>query len=442
MTKSTFNFNVFILPFLKTFPFSGYNPATDEVYGKKGLKRAFKLSQKSIITDENERIALNQFNARVTQPFRMALSFLGIPNRIRTSDLELISSCDPDTDSPVHSFKNNIYKNTLKNYIDWPDKTPSNAKELAFHIAKAVALFTWNTITFLPKLAVNILKLATEYVPYVLSELCNEAAKKCEAIFNETKSTPVKLLAGAGIALASIGYGIFGGIRLVGRAITSPIFSMRSAYEYGASHFKNKNGTPSILGRVIGVALAAVSMAVTIAAYIVLFPLAIKAVAVVAPQIAVAIVPVVSKIAPFMNSVGTAIHAGVAAVFNALSVTAAHTGFAFFASAAITTVGQSIYSLIHVIKSKWHRKPVNTESVKKQPKKNTHKGSSNLNIDAYLQENNAVANPAVPESNLDKPSIVLTGSYKNEIGVFKKKTVVPLIVSKSAPDSSNLIRSI
>jgi hypothetical protein len=113
----------------------------------------------------------------------------------------------------------------------------------------------------------NILKLVTEFLPRALALSFYRAFISLRAIVgNESAySTPARVFAGFFALLTGVLFAAFGLCYLIGRATTSPIESVRASYEYGESKHP-----------VLGVLLAALSVALTACVYAVLFPLAIK----------------------------------------------------------------------------------------------------------------------------------------------------------------------
>lgn len=128
----------------------------------------------------------------ISQPLVMVTSFLSLPNKLRhTPDLTI--------------------KDVLKNMIDW---NPENEKISTLDMVFAVPMFLYFLIRSLIKLPINIAKLVTEFLPGLLEENCRLAANRVKNIFLGT--------------LAAFGWGVFGMLHFMGRAITSPVKGARN----------------------------------------------------------------------------------------------------------------------------------------------------------------------------------------------------------------------
>jgi hypothetical protein len=191
-------------------------------------------------------------------PFHAWTSFFGFPNQKRKQELD---------NSQI-----------LKIFFDWPDEEPQGWAFVG-HCFKAIFHGLKNTGRVILTTAWNIGKLFTEFLPTVLEistfKAIAELKETCTAL---ASSRWEKVAAGAGIVLLTPFYYTFKVWRLLGRAITSPAASMKAAWQAGVELGDwEVNGYKIPIGKIIGSLLAALSLAITIAAYVIIFPLGVKA---------------------------------------------------------------------------------------------------------------------------------------------------------------------
>ncbi len=92
--------------------------------------------------------------------------------------------------------------------------------------------FIWNVLTFLPKLAVNILAIFTEVLPDLGKVLFKRAANQAwNYALDKHKPTPLRILAGIGSYLAQFVSLAFSAASFIGHSITSPVKSIQRNWE-------------------------------------------------------------------------------------------------------------------------------------------------------------------------------------------------------------------
>lgn len=215
-------------------------------------------------------------------PLTMAMSFLGIPNRPLSAD----------------------------------------KKQSATNILKNIGYAPWGLLFFIPKLAINIVKLVTEFLPFL-------AAHALRDISHDPKRSEIV----RGLAIA--GSLFFDAIGIIGRCLTSPVKSMRVGLKLGERLY----GAYSTKAKVVGGLLAALSLAVTVAAYVFLFPFVAH---LIAPYVATLantyLPPVVMNaflaVSPHLTMLGTAIE-----TMLGVTLTPVATGIAVIIGLAAATIG-------------------------------------------------------------------------------------------------------
>lgn len=342
-------YRLFIHTYLKTFPFDGFDPVRFTINGKQDHKFNYLYYHYDYgVCDQyfafTKDIKADVIKSGILHPGRLISSFFGIPNRKRHRQNERVP--------------NNPVIDMLLNFIDWPDRAaPSEHKDnMPLKIAKAVGLFIWNSIAIPFATIKNIFKFVTQYIPAILTELSYAGLEACRDVMRDTSShVAIRTLANIGFGLAGFAYFLFRGIHAIGRAITSPITSMHAAYRFGVNLFKKRDSNwrvidekingkiiESTLGKVLGVVLAGLSIAVTVIAYTVLFPLGIKAISTAFPEFAAKIVcdyqPIINLVKPVLETVGTYLHTAMP-FLSALSSSPAITAASIFFASAMTTIG-------------------------------------------------------------------------------------------------------
>lgn len=213
------------------------------------------------------------------------------------------------------SFFSNQYDysilDVLKYLADWQPNESAWS-----NLPRAVIFLTFNLIRVVLLTVRNAIKLITEFLPrallYLTSEGIIELAKriKVAAIQLSRSKSALSQLGLLGLTLLqSVSFVVLFGVAVVtglwyfvGCAITSPADAARSAYKTG-DHLANQ----SLLGKILGVIFATVSLLTTACAYAILFPLAIKLLITQAPTVLPAIVNTISGIVgSFSASAGVA----------------------------------------------------------------------------------------------------------------------------------------
>lgn len=213
--------------------------------------------------------------------------------------------------------------NLLRNMFGWRATRNSSWREIGVNVIFAAPTFIWNIVKIVPRFALNIAKLATEFLPALAINSLENMAEKNRAS-NRAKFYLAK----------SVSYALQG-VRFITRAVTSPIANIKAAYQRG----QELVGAGKIGGKVLGVTLGIVSGLITAATYLILFPIAIKAIAAhVVPHVASQL-PAVSSflqtLAPHLDKVGAAVHTVGSTITSVLSgASATFTGFAALGAAA------------------------------------------------------------------------------------------------------------
>ncbi len=204
-------------------------------------------------------------------------SFFGIPNRIVFSD----------TSDQLNGWK------IFKNLFGWHrDDSPKYQKILNYTLVVPGIKFLWNGVRIIGSTAWNTVKLFTEFLPRVIETSSFYGYVLLKEKSDHTNNNALKALFFTAMAFLVVGYYVSKVWRLMGRAVTSPGISMRVAWKTG----KELGG---FAGKFVGALTAVVSSLITIAAYTVLFPLAIKAAVAYAPSV---IASVAGKTAAWMES--------------------------------------------------------------------------------------------------------------------------------------------
>lgn len=231
--------------FVYTYPSDGFDPINMRLNGKK-----------IVVGDGRLRNYL-------FHPVTMLTSFLGLPN------YRFLYERTPTVE------------NILLNFVGWKPEV-STAKKV-INGFKVLPIMAWHTINIIPKLLLNVVKLVTEFLPLALAKIVDEKRNDLAAsiasqkqISKKSRRQSAKLFfSQVGFGIYSLGFYLLRTVHFIGRAVTSPINGMRGAYALGKNLFKKDKKTP-LIGKVVGGALALLSLAITTVAYVFAFPIVAK----------------------------------------------------------------------------------------------------------------------------------------------------------------------
>lgn len=219
---------------------------------------------------------------------------------------------------PAENIKNSEQSatNLVRNMFGWRATKNSSWLEIGVNVVFAPLTFVWNLVKIIPRFALNIAKLVTEFLP----SLAINALENIAEANKESNRAKFYLAKTASFALQSV--------RFITRAVTSPIANIKAAYQRGQELVGPGTG-----GKVLGAVLGFVSGLITAATYLILFPIAIKAIAAhvvphIASQLPAAVVPHLDKLGAAVHTVGSV----VTSAFSSAGAT--FTGLAAFAAVA------------------------------------------------------------------------------------------------------------
>ncbi len=192
-------------------------------------------------------------------PLAYLITFFGIPNHI----------------VPSQHAEGLSKRVLIRNFIGSHDEN-SNTFFL-WPLLKNAWNAIWNTIGIFRKTAWNLVKVFTEFLPRCLEELSFACYAKCRRAQDESEGL-LKILPAIGMGFSLLLHYVFKTWRVLGASITSPYRSARLAWRTG-------NEIGGTKGNIVGGLLAGLSLTITLACYIVIFPLGIKAVMTHAPTV-------------------------------------------------------------------------------------------------------------------------------------------------------------
>lgn len=189
-------------------------------------------------------------------------SFFGLPNRIEFDGKSKLTGLQ-----------------IIKNFLALPDKNPQGFALIALDYLKGLLAGLCRPVIVITTTVWNIGKLFTEFLPATLETLCFYSIAKLIPVCTQTyRSWWEKGLAGIAIFFLTLGFYVSKLWRLSGRIITSPAESMKAAWRAGVDLGDwEVNGYKVPIGKAIGGFLSALSLSITIAVYVIVFPLGIKA---------------------------------------------------------------------------------------------------------------------------------------------------------------------
>lgn len=324
----------FFKTFISTAFTAAYNKTFDLSYRVDGVDYS-KLTQNN---DPSLYSSVNGSNYRRDSLTRLS-SFLGLSNR------QLDTSLAKQT-------KENLWNN----FIGY--KKDASENEL---LARKIIVMPLNTIFILPKLLVNLLKLATEVIPGIVSFFLINLGNSL--ITTSKSGSPTALI---GYFIWGLGY-LFKLPYLVGCSLTSPIDNVRDAYYFGVKLVNKNTQHSSGMDRFIGTAIAFGAVCLSVISFSFALPLGLKALVVtLGRKMPTVILNVINKISnsPALTKFGTDVltHPIIAKVSNVLNISAkladvpAFAGIGYIMGATITTVGSIANYLFNKFKENyWHK---------------------------------------------------------------------------------------
>lgn len=216
------------LSYAITYPPDGYDPINNKQNGKFEPSKEYMFHYLTIIS-----------------------SFLGLPNRdLKEEGQQSIG-------------------NLVKNLIGWEDH--ASLWRRIFNVFKAPFFICWYLPTAMIRLATNVVKLVTEFLPMIIANSMKFAAY----VVGERMNTTHNVLGRAALGLLylplKLTHYLFDMAYIIGRIITSPHKSVRMGWRQGLE-LAGKNWKGWLLGGV----LATISIAMTAAIYAVALPIAAK----------------------------------------------------------------------------------------------------------------------------------------------------------------------
>lgn len=203
----------------------------------------------------------------------------------------------------------------LKSLAGWNPNYSGSRKLL-----QAVIIFPINLILTLSKLALNIVKLFTEFLPHFLAKSSLGICKNLiDLISDQTQNrfgtsgggirlkqkvgTSTKILCALGLVIVGPITAVCHALYFIGCATTSPADTLRSAFSTGDDLMGG-----GILGKVVGGIFALTSALTTACVYAILFPLAIKLLITQAPTVLPTIANGISQfVGIFSSQAGAAV---------------------------------------------------------------------------------------------------------------------------------------
>ena len=270
-------------------------------------------------------------------PLTLITSFLGLPNGNPTIH------DDVDENTSVQSIGNLFWR-----LLSWDDN-----QAIGLNVLRAPIAAAFHLLMVIPKFIVNIAKLITEFLPTLASQIAGKIARNIGIQLERQVNREEKNYA------AIIGWGALYGatktiefafktMNFVGRAITSPILNMRSAWYGGdqlghwlADQLGAGKNTKKIIRAVMANTFSLFTGALTVAIYAIAAPIGAKiALGTILPQapgvIGVAIKAVIPIISTVANAVGGLVMPVAGPVLNALGLTLSP--LALIGTAVLTSV--------------------------------------------------------------------------------------------------------
>lgn len=160
---------------------------------------------------------------------------------------------------------------------------PMNKEQAKPNLLRTILIglgtFVFRLVTLLPNIALNIIRLVTEFLPlYLIQSLRPYTAKSLVVIINNDPLL-AKLIAGIFLFILAPLYLAATFWYFMGCATTSPIESIHSGFRYGQEFFPNH-----LFGTMLGLLFSSLSLLTTVAVYTLLFPLVLSYLATVIPQ--------------------------------------------------------------------------------------------------------------------------------------------------------------
>lgn len=144
---------------------------------------------------------------------------------------------------------------------------------LGINILRALFFLPLNLILIIPRLVLNLLKLVTEFIPSLLRNLTNHWINHLINLVKPSSRTHwfLKIFIAVPLIVLFPLHFIFKLVHLIGRAATSPHKSLYAAWTAGEDLAGD-----GVLGKIISAFFCLISLAITVMAYLIVFPIAIK----------------------------------------------------------------------------------------------------------------------------------------------------------------------
>jgi hypothetical protein len=331
--------------FLEAYGFDGFDLPSTKVTYNSGDK-------KQVSDGKFSKTEPALYNGKKLTPLLAFATFLGLPTRTASVGVDGIARLN----------WRQIVRNIFGGWNPIPRKNPLTQKmkwNVAFIPVKIVIAII-KVALILPKIALNIVKLFTEFLPSVLMNysgkwtgiLAHKAGKKFAQSGVLAKVVGSLLL--VPIAIVGAVHTAFRLVTLVGRTLTSPEKSARLAWAYGRSFGTDKRGNPTTratktLGILLGGLAATLSIALTAILWMIALPLLVSEAVILVPQL----VPLLTSISqlPVVAASLTFAKGTVALVLGSLpaAFSTAATGFAAMiglnVSATAVAVGTTIAAI-------------------------------------------------------------------------------------------------
>lgn len=256
--------------------------------------------------------------------------FFGLPSRKVKTEIHYNSEYEYHStyfnDKEIETFYTIWPSQLLKNMIGGWDSpsvisTDKQILQWIFLCVKIPLILPIKLLTLLPKLFLNCNKLFTEFFPLVAKRFSAHAFAWMFLKFLDTKyhkfigsSKPSKTTNGLyylykflmviGINSIVFAYFVFRSTAIIGRAITSPLKSVKMAFRYGRMLQISVFGQPTtfIISLLMGTIGLCLSLSITITAWSIIFPLIFGALSAYSIDIARLMLVVVAKLTSVLNS--------------------------------------------------------------------------------------------------------------------------------------------
>lgn len=263
----------------RVYPADGYDPVNDYKKRQSEIDDRDHFDRFGTIGTKNEENKLSYLH----HPLTLFSSFIGLPNKSRGDEQS--------------------WKNLAFNFIGWNKGNDRLYTRIFFRLISPLTALI-NLLLILPRLVLHITKLFTEFLPaFIMISLDSWINEISASLSNgEQQSHAIKYFNFLHNLLTLIVYPFY----FVGRALTSPWMAVRMAW-YDGNRLSDYLNVDKNLKKVLSLILALASVLITTVAYTILFPLAIKFVAVtILPSLPGALVGAMGILAKGFAAIGQA----------------------------------------------------------------------------------------------------------------------------------------